>query len=52
MTIRTVIAAALLASTALTSAAAETLRGARAGDPPTLDPQAQNEGPTHNLGHQ
>ena len=45
------LAAALLASTAL-SASAETLRWARAGDSLTLDPHAQNEGPTHTLSHQ
>ncbi len=43
--------AALLASTSL-SANAETLRWARAGDSLTLDPHAQNEGPTHTLAHQ
>ena len=43
-------AAALLASTALVSA--ETLRWARSGDSLTLDPHAQNEGPTHTLAHQ
>lgn len=43
-------AAALLASTALASA--ETLRWARAGDALTLDPHAQNEGPTHTVRHQ
>lgn len=31
---------------------AETLRWARAGDSLTLDPHAQNEGPTHTLAHQ
>ncbi|WP_112320653.1 ABC transporter substrate-binding protein [Oceanibium sediminis] len=34
------------------SASAETLRWARAGDSLTLDPHAQNEGPTHALAHQ
>ncbi|WP_106205793.1 ABC transporter substrate-binding protein [Aliiruegeria haliotis] len=42
--------AALLASTGLVSA--ETLNWARAGDSLTLDPHAQNEGPTHALAHQ
>ena len=46
-----ILAAALLATTAL-SANAETLRWARAGDSLTLDPHAQNEGPTHTLAHQ
>ncbi|MDF1728723.1 MAG: ABC transporter substrate-binding protein [Sulfitobacter sp.] len=40
----------LLSSTALASA--ETLRWARAGDALTLDPHAQNEGPTHTIRHQ
>ena len=35
-----------------TAAYAETLRWARAGDSLTLDPHAQNEGPTHALAHQ
>ncbi|MEP2640678.1 ABC transporter substrate-binding protein [Roseobacter sp.] len=43
-------AALLLSSTALASA--ETLRWARAGDALTLDPHAQNEGPTHTIRHQ
>ena len=46
----------LLASTMILSAAsianAETLRWARAGDALTLDPHAQNEGPTSALAHQ
>ncbi|MEO1027026.1 MAG: ABC transporter substrate-binding protein, partial [Pseudomonadota bacterium] len=33
-------------------ASAETLRWARAGDALTLDPHAQNEGPTHTIRHQ
>lgn len=47
----TALAAALLVSTSL-GASAETLRWARAGDSLTLDPHAQNEGPTHTLAHQ
>ncbi|WP_136440480.1 ABC transporter substrate-binding protein [Pacificoceanicola onchidii] len=43
-------AAALLSSTALVHA--ETLRWARSGDALTLDPHAQNEGPTHTVRHQ
>ncbi|MEP4198527.1 MAG: ABC transporter substrate-binding protein [Aliishimia sp.] len=43
-------AAVLLSTTALASA--ETLRWARAGDALTLDPHAQNEGPTSALAHQ
>lgn len=46
----------LLATSALVLtpifASAETLRWARAGDSLTLDPHAQNEGPTHTLAHQ
>jgi peptide/nickel transport system substrate-binding protein len=46
----------LLATTILVSASgiaqAETLRWARAGDALTLDPHAQNEGPTSALAHQ
>ena len=46
----------LLAASALalaaTSTSAETLRWARAGDSLTLDPHAQNEGPTSALAHQ
>lgn len=45
-------AAGLAATTALSAANAETLRWARAGDSLTLDPHAQNEGPTHALAHQ
>ena len=41
-------ATALMAS----AASAETLRWARAGDALTLDPHAQNEGPTSALAHQ
>ncbi|SHM05670.1 peptide/nickel transport system substrate-binding protein [Roseovarius litoreus] len=46
-----ILTAALLASTSI-GASAETLRWARAGDSLTLDPHAQNEGPTHTLAHQ
>ena len=41
---------ALLSTTTLANA--ETLRWARAGDALTLDPHAQNEGPTHTMRHQ
>ncbi len=37
---------------AFSTADANTLRWARAGDSLTLDPHAQNEGPTHALAHQ
>ena len=43
-------AAMLLSSTALVGA--QTLKWARAGDALTLDPHAQNEGPTHTIRHQ
>lgn len=46
-----ILATLLLASSAL-SAQGESLRWARAGDSLTLDPHAQNEGPTHTLAHQ
>ena len=42
--------ALLLGSTGIVSA--ETLKWARAGDALTLDPHAQNEGPTHTIRHQ
>ncbi len=45
------LAAVLLAGTS-SIASAETLRWARAGDSLTLDPHAQNEGPTSALAHQ
>ena len=45
----------LMAATALAlvagGASAETLKWSRAGDALTLDPHAQNEGPTHTLAH-
>ena len=43
-------AALLFSSAALVNA--ETLKWARAGDSLTLDPHAQNEGPTSTLAHQ
>src|SRR5210317_2413662 len=45
------LSAAILGS-GLAPVSAETLRWARAGDSLTLDPHAQNEGPTHTLAHQ
>ena len=45
-----IIASCLMLS--MTAASAETLRWARSGDSLTLDPHAQNEGPTHTLAHQ
>ena len=55
MTRKTLSAAVLVAMATTTGAGianAETLRWARAGDSLTLDPHAQNEGPTHTLAHQ
>jgi peptide/nickel transport system substrate-binding protein len=49
--LRTTAIVTVLAMTA-GAASAETLRWARAGDSLTLDPHAQNEGPTHTLAHQ
>ncbi|WP_371156181.1 ABC transporter substrate-binding protein [Jannaschia sp. 2305UL9-9] len=49
--LRTTAILTILAVTA-GAASAETLRWARAGDSLTLDPHAQNEGPTHTLAHQ
>lgn len=45
------VSAALVAAS-LAPASAETIRWARAGDSLTMDPHAQNEGPTHALAHQ
>lgn len=50
ITALTVLAATCAVSVG--SADAETLRWARQGDSLTLDPHAQNEGPTHALAHQ
>src|SRR5690606_34226305 len=46
------IATATLATLAAGPAAAETVRWAAAGDALTMDPHAQNEGPTHVMNHQ
>lgn len=53
MTTFSKFAAALLAATALATVTADarSLKWARSGDSLTLDPHAQNEGPTHALGH-
>ena len=45
-------AVAVVAAGVASTASAETLRWARAGDSLTLDPHAQNEGPTSALAHQ
>ena len=50
LTTTALAAAILLSSTTLSYA--ETLRWARAGDALTLDPHAQNDGPTSTLAHQ
>src|SRR6056297_3531883 len=51
MKTKSILAVLLLATTAA-GAHAESLRWARVGDSLTLDPHAQNEGPTHTLAHQ
>jgi len=51
-TLSTAILVALAGPGLIATAQAETLRWARAGDSLTLDPHAQNEGPTHTLAHQ
>lgn len=51
--IKHVVAGVAVSALALSvTAAAETLRWSSAGDSLTLDPHAQNEGPTHTLAHQ
>ena len=45
-------ALATLAGMAATPASAQTVRWAAAGDALTMDPHAQNEGPTHVMNHQ
>ncbi|MEL7046538.1 MAG: ABC transporter substrate-binding protein [Pseudomonadota bacterium] len=52
MTIRTTLMCATAIAVCAGAASAETLRWARAGDALTLDPHAQNEGPTSALAHQ
>ena len=52
MKLRHLLLAASAAALTAGAASAETLRWARAGDALTLDPHAQNEGPTHTLRHQ
>ena len=49
---RSLLTFGAIALTLAGAASAETLRWARAGDSLTLDPHAQNEGPTHTLAHQ
>ena len=52
MNLRNVLLAATATAALAASANAETLRWARAGDSLTMDPHAQNEGPTSTLIHQ
>ncbi len=52
MNLRHLLLAASAIALVSASASAETLRWARAGDALTLDPHAQNEGPTSALSHQ
>ncbi|MEO1564079.1 MAG: ABC transporter substrate-binding protein [Pseudomonadota bacterium] len=52
MTLKTLSITTALVATMASGAFAETLNWARAGDSLTLDPHAQNEGPTHALAHQ
>jgi len=52
MLIRTLFGAATVIALVAPAVHAETLRWARAGDALTLDPHAQNEGPTSALAHQ
>jgi peptide/nickel transport system substrate-binding protein len=48
---RSLVVAAAAVCLIAGSAEARTLKWARSGDSLTLDPHAQNEGPTHNLNH-
>ncbi len=52
MRLRTPLLCATAIALVTTAASAETLRWARAGDALTLDPHAQNEGPTSTMSHQ
>ncbi|MEO0655555.1 MAG: ABC transporter substrate-binding protein, partial [Pseudomonadota bacterium] len=52
MKLRHLLLAASAAALTAGAASSETLRWARAGDSLTLDPHAQNEGPTSALAHQ
>jgi len=52
MTLRHLMLAASTVALTAGAASAETLRWAREGDALTLDPHAQNEGPTSTLNHQ
>ena len=50
--LRTLLLSVAAGTLAISATSAETIRWARAGDSLTLDPHAQNEGPTHALAHQ
>lgn len=50
--LKQILITAFMVSASINSASAETIRWARAGDAITMDPHAQNEGPTHTLNHQ
>ena len=50
--LKQILIIAFMVSASINSASAETIRWARAGDAITMDPHAQNEGPTHTLNHQ
>ncbi len=52
MKLKTLLSSTALLATLATGVTAETMNWARAGDSLTLDPHAQNEGPTHALAHQ
>ncbi|MEM0949882.1 MAG: ABC transporter substrate-binding protein [Pseudomonadota bacterium] len=52
MKLRHILLATSVAALTAGAASAETIRWARAGDSLTLDPHAQNEGPTHTVAHQ
>ncbi len=52
MKMKTMLLATVILAAMSTFASAQTLRWARAGDALTLDPHAQNEGPTTALAHQ
>ena len=50
--IKHLLISAAIVTASFSTASAETVRWARAGDSITMDPHAQNEGPTHTLSHQ
>ena len=50
--IKHLLISAAIVTASFATASAETVRWARAGDSITMDPHAQNEGPTHTLSHQ